>query len=272
MGLGMDRRKLLAGVGGLALCPLRARRGLAADWGWSGANGPEHWGSLPGYGVCATGSQQSPIDLQGAIPASLPSLKVTWPKSAATIVNPGYTIRVNMPGGSLLHVGAAVYQMIEFHFHAPAEHAVAGKRAAMEVHFVHQQAAGGGFGADLVHGDNDWEAEPQAAAASFGVIGLLIEPGGANAAFAEIAKAMPQQVHGQAPVAVAPAALLPRSLAYWYYAGSLTTPGCSEVVTWMVLREPIRVAEADLDRYRALYPDSARPLQPRNRRLVLASS
>jgi carbonic anhydrase len=141
----------------------------------------------------------------------------------------------------------------------------------MEVHFVHQQAAGGNFGVDPVHGDNDWEAEPQAAAASFGVIGLLIEPGGANAAFAEIAKAMPLEAHGQAPIAVAPAALLPSSLRYWYYAGSLTTPACGEVVTWMVLREPIRVAETDLDRYRALYPNSARPLQPSNRRLVLES-
>ena len=266
----MDRRNLLTGLGGLALCPLCAPRAFALDWGWSGPNGPEHWGSLPGYGVCGAGSQQSPIALQGAIPADLPPLKISWPKSAATIVNPGYTIRVNMPAGSLLHVGPAAYQMVEFHFHMPAEHAVDGKRAAMEVHFVHQQATGGGFGADPVHGDNDWQAEPQAAA-SFGVIGVLIEPGGANAAFAEIARAMPQHAGGQAPIAVSPAALLPASLGYWYYQGSLTTPACSEVVTWMVLREPIRVAEADLDRYRALYPNSARPLQPRNRRLVLAS-
>ena len=267
----MDRRNLLTGLGGLALCPLCARRAFALDWGWSGATGPDRWGSLPGYGVCAAGSQQSPIDLEGAIPADLPPLKISWQKSAATIVNPGYTIRVNMPGGSLLHVGPAAYQMVEFHFHMPAEHTVDGKRAAMEIHFVHQQAAARGFGADPVHGDNDWEAEPQPAAASFGVIGVLIEPGGANDAFAEIAKAMPKEVHGQAPIAVSPGALLPASLGYWYYQGSLTTPACGEVVTWMVLREPIRVAEADLDRYRTLYPNSARPLQPRNRRLVLSS-
>jgi len=31
------------------------------------------------------------------------------------------------------------------------------------------------------------------------------------------------------------------------------------------------VAQADIDRYRALYPMSARPLQPRNRRFVLQS-
>jgi carbonic anhydrase len=155
--------------------------------------------------------------------------------------------------------------MVEFHFHAPAEHAVAGKRAAMEVHFVHRQASG----ADPVHGSNDWEAEPQSG--GFGVIGVFLQPGGANAAFAEIARSMPPAPGGEAPITVAPAALLPGALGYWAYAGSLTTPACAEIVTWMVLREPIAVAEADIDRFRALYPRSARPLQPRHRRFVLIS-
>lgn len=176
-----------------------------------------------------------------------------------------------MPDGSLLRVGRASYEMIEFHFHSPSEHAVDGKRAAMEIHFVHRQAKNGGFGSDPVHGGNDWQAEPRAATQSFGVVGVFIEPGLANAAFAEIAKSMPPQAGGEASIMVAPTALLPRSLRYWTYAGSLSTPACSEVVTWMVLREPIRVAQADIDRFRALYPNSARPLQPRNRRFVLQS-
>jgi carbonic anhydrase len=267
----MYRRRFLAGFGGLALCPLCSARALAVDWGWSGPNGPEHWGSLPGYGTCATGTQQSPIDLGDAIAANLPALAMSWRRSNATIVNPGYTIRVNMPGGSRLRVGRVNYQMVEFHFHAPSEHAVGGKRAAMEVHFVHEQASGGGFGVDPVQGGNDWQAEPQTATLGFGVIGLFIEPGGANTAFHEVAKAMPQQPGKQVPITVDPAEMLPRSRRYWNYAGSLTTPACAEVVNWMVLRTPLRVAQADIDRYRALYPMSARPLQPRNRRFVLQS-
>jgi carbonic anhydrase len=267
----MDRRAFLGGFGGLALCPLCAESAFAVDWGWSGPNGPEHWGSLPGYGTCSTGTQQSPIDLGDAIEADLPALEMSWRRSNATIVNPGYTIRVNMPGGSLLRVGRVSYQMVEFHFHAPSEHAINGKRAAMEAHFVHQQTTGGRFGPDPVHGGNDWQAEPQTATLGFGVVGIFIEPGGTNAAFAAIAKAMPQQPGGQVPITVDPAAMLPRSRHYWNYAGSLTTPACSETVTWMVLREPLRVAQADIDRYQALYPMSARPLQPKNRRFVLQS-
>lgn len=261
----MERRSFLGALGGLALCPLCAPRARAAGWSWSGADGPEHWGSLPGFSTCGDGRQQSPIDLAGGIVADLPPLKIAWQQANATIVNPGYTIRVNMPPGSRLQLGRAAYEMVEFHFHAPAEHAVAGKRAAMEVHFVHRQASG----ADPVHGSNDWEAEPQSG--GFGVIGVFLQPGGANAAFAEIARSMPPAPGGEAPITVAPAALLPGALGYWAYAGSLTTPACAEIVTWMVLREPIAVAEADIDRFRALYPRSARPLQPRHRRFVLIS-
>lgn len=40
-----------------------------------------------------------------------------------------------------------------------------------------------------------------------------------------------------------PKCLLPASRHYWTYPGSLTTPPLSESVTWIVLREPIRISE-----------------------------
>ena len=40
-----------------------------------------------------------------------------------------------------------------------------------------------------------------------------------------------------------PKCLLPASRHYWTSPGSLTTPPLSESVTWIVLREPIRISE-----------------------------
>ncbi|KFO83366.1 Carbonic anhydrase 7, partial [Buceros rhinoceros silvestris] len=40
-----------------------------------------------------------------------------------------------------------------------------------------------------------------------------------------------------------PKCLLPLSLDYWTYLGSLTTPPLNESVTWIVLKEPIRISE-----------------------------
>lgn len=43
-----------------------------------------------------------------------------------------------------------------------------------------------------------------------------------------------------------PATLLPESLNYWTYDGSLTTPPLLESVTWIVLKDPISVSPAQV--------------------------
>uniref|UniRef100_A0A7N8XAZ0 Carbonic anhydrase VII n=1 Tax=Mastacembelus armatus TaxID=205130 RepID=A0A7N8XAZ0_9TELE len=49
-----------------------------------------------------------------------------------------------------------------------------------------------------------------------------------------------------------PKCLLPSSLHYWTYLGSLTTPPLHESVIWIVLREPIIVSEKQLGKFRML--------------------
>ncbi len=65
--------------------------------------------------------------------------------------------------------------------------------------------------------------------------------------------------------------LLPPNLAYYRYMGSLTTPPCSEGVTWFVLRDPMSVSEDQIARFSGLYSMNARPLQPRHERRVRAT-
>ena len=65
--------------------------------------------------------------------------------------------------------------------------------------------------------------------------------------------------------------LLPATLGYYAYSGSLTTPPCSEGVRWLVLKTPSLISTRDVAIFAARYPNNARPIQPRNGRSVLSS-
>src|SRR5882672_10522922 len=110
----MNRRHLLKAMGALALCPLCASVGVAAEgphWSYEGRTGPDHWGAL----------------------------------------------------ADAHKVGNDTYKLVQLHFHRPSEHMIHGKRAPMEVHFVHATAAG-----------------------AYGVIGVMMTAGKPNAAFSKI--------------------------------------------------------------------------------------
>jgi carbonic anhydrase len=55
------------------------------------------------------------------------------------------------------------------------------------------------------------------------------------------------------------------------YPGSLTTPPGSETVEWLLLTDPVQVADADIAGFAKLYAMNARPAQKANRRAVLRS-
>lgn len=250
----MERRHFIKGLALLGLCPLCAKSGFAAEgarWSYEGDAGPAHWGDLDQENaVCSAGSQQSPLDIVGAIKSDLPAIVIDWKQGDSEIVNNGHTIQVNPPAGSKLNRGDKIYELLQFHFHAPSEHLVDGKAFPMEVHFVHKAESG-----------------------ALGVLGVFLNPGATNAGFARLAAAFPAK-EGEIAAAndVDPRGLLPKTLQYWTYEGSLTTPPCSEIVDWMVAMEPIEVAAADIEKFTELYPMNARPALAANRRFILASS
>lgn len=250
----MQRRNFMKGLALLGLCPLCTRSGFAAEgvhWSYEGESGPAHWGDLGGHNaVCSIGSQQSPLDIVGAIKSDLPAIVIDWKKADSEIVNNGHTVQVNTPVGSKLNRGDRNYELLQFHFHAPSEHHVDGKAFPMEVHFVHKAESG-----------------------ALGVLGVFFKPGETNAEFARLAAAFPAR-EGEKGVAneVDPLGLVPKSLQYWTYEGSLTTPPCSEIVDWMVAMETVEVASADIEKFTALYPMNSRPALAANRRFILASS
>jgi carbonic anhydrase len=65
--------------------------------------------------------------------------------------------------------------------------------------------------------------------------------------------------------------LLPRQHGYYTYSGSLTTPPCTEGVTWYILKSTSTLSDEQLATIMKLYPHDNRPTQKLNHREVLES-
>jgi carbonic anhydrase len=167
------------------------------------------------------------------------------------VINNGHTIQVDFDFGSGIAIGKNRYELVQYHFHHPSEHLIAGNRFAMELHLVHRHASG-----------------------QFALLGAFIMPGNANPVVEAIWKAAPKEEgpEGQvAGVTTDPAGILPSERKYLIYFGSLTAPPCSEVVRWVVFRAPIEISADQLKAFAALFPMNARPIRAQGRRFLLAS-
>ena len=111
----------------------------AAEWGYSGKIGPSHWGELaPEYAVAKNGKRQSPIDLRNTLTKALPRIDFNYRPSRIHLIYNGHTIQENEDPGSFGMANDKIFELQQFHFHAPSEHTVDGKHFAMEMHLVHK--------------------------------------------------------------------------------------------------------------------------------------
>lgn len=228
--------------------------GTAPHWGYEGAEGPENWGSLsPDFATCASGREQSPVDLDPAVLQTPESeaegsarLTLAEEAPAGEILSNGHTVQVNFPGGSELSVGDASFELLQFHFHAPSENTVAGEHFPLEAHLVHASAEG-----------------------ALAVVGVLFEEGAASPALAGLRAHLPAEAGPPAPLGdgvVDLAQLLPESQTHYRFTGSLTTPPCSEGVRWFVMSQPLTASSEQIARFTAILGGNNRPVQPLNDR------
>lgn len=176
VGRGAPRVTPAAAVGGHG-APVGGRvapaggHGGASPWGYDGPAGPSSWGTLTAdYHACAAGQTQSPIDIATVDGASAFPIEFDYRLTPLNIVHNGHTVQVNYGPGSGITVGGERFELLQLHFHTPSEHAVAGKRAAMEAHFVHKNEAG-----------------------ELAVVGVLMNSAEENMALREIWDNLPQQ-------------------------------------------------------------------------------
>ncbi len=237
-------------VGAAVAC---AQGPTAPPFSYEGANGPAHWGGLsPEYATCETGKQQSPVDIRNAETANLSPIRFHYTPAALRIINNGHTAQVNFPAGSFITVGAERYELKQFHFHRPSEERIDGKPFEMVIHLVHANARG-----DLA------------------VVSVLVETGQSNATLAKIFDEIPKTIgkaQDRGGIQIDASALLPSGREYYTYRGSLTTPPCTEGVTWFILKSPVTASGEEIKMFSALFAPNARPIQPLDGRTVRRSN
>src|SRR4051812_5056214 len=222
-----------------------------AHWTYSGHGGPAEWSTLSSeFAACKLGRNQSPIDIRGAKAADLPPITFDYKPSPLKVIDNGHTIQVNYASGSFIDVGSVRYELVQFHFHKPSEEKIDGKAHAMVAHLVHKGSDG-----------------------ALAVVAVLLDQSQDNPTLRAVWSNLPKQKEKEiaTPASIDAAALLPVDKGYYTFAGSLTTPPCSEGVRWFVLKTPMTLAASELTAFAKLYPMNARPTQPLNGRAVEAT-
>ena len=221
-----------------------------AHWGYSGDEGPEHWGKLdPKYSVCSGGKNQSPVNLTDMIESDLPPLTINYKSGGTEIVNNGHTIQVNYNPGSTIKVNGNEFELKQFHFHAPSENTIEGHAYPMEGHFVHADKQG-----------------------NLAVIAVMFKAGKKSAELEKAWTHMPENAgaKGALPESLNARNLLPANHAYYRFNGSLTTPPCSEGVWWLVMKYFQTASEEQIDLFaKTMQHPNNRPVQPINARAIL---
>jgi len=255
--------------------------GGGGSWSYSGHTGPDHWPA-----PCLTGKSQSPVDLpecgselMQAPDWTFTSFEVPY---FVDISNNGHTAKLAFRSNAITSEGGGFPQPFIFaqaHFHwgsengVGSEHLIGGKQFPLEVHLVHYNSKYSDISAAIANPDG------------LAVLGSMFHVS------AEDNKNLNPVIDGLQTIqdhsndtklrsTFALNNLLPADVTRFYrYTGSLTTPGCSEVVLWTVFQESIPISTAQLQEFRKLInshgdslSDNFRPVQPLNGRKVLTTS
>ena len=222
------------------------------DVHWShhkGKDGPENWKNLcDGFAECG-GKSQSPIDIVTKLVAKSNDLKApkfNYGKTKVNIINNSHTVQFNVDDGSTVNLNGKEYQLLQFHYHASSEHTIDGKYFPLEAHFVHK------------HSDTD-----------YAVIGIMYVEGKENELFKKYLDKFPtEKGEYKSDELIDLLSLLPDNKSYYYYSGSLTTPPCSEVVTWYVLKNPLEASKEQIEKFSKILDNNYRPIMPLNNREI----
>ncbi|XP_062829854.1 receptor-type tyrosine-protein phosphatase gamma isoform X3 [Anolis carolinensis] len=271
------------------------RRKASGDlyWAYSGAYGPEHW--VSSNSDCGR-THQSPIDIidhQTHVGEEYQEIHLvgfdnessnkTWMK------NTGKTVAILLKDDYFISgaglPGRFKAEKIEFHWgqsngSAGSEHSINGRRFPVEMQIY-------------FYNPDDFDSFGSAVQEKriIGAMAVFFQVNQRdNPALEPIIHGLKGVVHHEKETFLDPFVLrdiLPASLgSYYRYAGSLTTPPCSEIVEWIVFRMPVPISYRQLEAFYSIFTteqqdhvksveylrNNFRPQQSLNNRVVSKSA
>ncbi|MEZ4754619.1 MAG: carbonic anhydrase family protein [Bdellovibrionota bacterium] len=232
------------------ICAFVSTTAYADGYSYNGDTGPGYWAGLDElYTQCGTDTTQSPIDITKAKrDKTLKALSLELLPTEVDLKNNGHTIEQEYAEGSSITVDGVEYELLQFHFHTLSEHTVKGSHQEMEMHAVFKNAESG----NLV------------------VVGQFFKLGKENDFLAKLVNFLPQMkddvITDVSEINVAEA--FKNTKSYYTYSGSLTTPPCSPIVTWIVLKKPATMSADQHKAFRDILGNNFRPIQNLNGRTV----
>ncbi len=216
---------------------------------------------------------QSPVNIasRGIVGYHGSPLLLSYRPSELGVENTGHVVEVPIPTGvhDTLQINGDRYELVQYHFHAPSEHAINGRRADVEAHLVHMNAAGATVVVGVLFRVGH---QPNRLLDSI----LLSAPATAGEEVHAGEGSPAELFHHIAGVRATPEGRVQVN-SFYAYDGSLTTPGCTQDVRWFLAADQGNVSAAAVRRFHQViarfpgyngYQNNNRPLQPLNHRLV----
>lgn len=223
-----------------------------------------HADQIAGWdGPCQVGKSQSPINFNTSKmkKATFEDFKfVGYDRNLKndTLINDGHSVKMESTYQPQVHGGGlpGIYQFAQFHLHwgstesQGSEHTVNDKAYPMELHLVHFKTEYGNTIGDAIKGGGRSDD-------SLAVLGIFFQiEKEDNKALEPLMNALDEIATKDLNTKVimqsaSLASLLPTDTKNFYrYMGSLTTPGCNEIVVWTVFKEPIGISASQMAKFR----------------------
>ena len=224
---------------------------IKAEWSYEGKEGPNYWESLSSeYKACGKGTNQSPIDIETEPKSSVKELEqeleFDYNETIYSVEDNDEIFQANSfdLDNNTLTLNEEDYRLHQVALHTPSEHTIDGEEYPLEIQLVHE---------------NDDEEQL--------IISVLADEGKEDTVLKKVWMALPK-ADGVANRAVDFDAteLIPELDSLYTYEGSLTTPPCTENVTWLVSDEPISLSEEQINAVQKVSSENNRPIQELNNR------